>query len=158
MSRYVLSRTRLVRAYDMVVAYICLKFVFYVLSRHSIMKLAWCPLLHTPSGRTPGLQCEKAVETVFSWGLPSQISNCKTQTGCWVPRGEGLGPSGSHRVPPNPICVPSRKELGLTGTYGTRFGSYRAAGISSSLRGGSVGRGGTRCEGRRPHDSILKSH
>ena len=42
------------------------------------------------------------------------ISIVKTQTGCRVPRREGLGPTGSHRVPPNPIWVPRREELGPT--------------------------------------------
>ena len=41
-----------------------------------------------------------------------------------VPRREGLGPTRSHRVPPNPVRVPRREELG-TGSHRARFGSHR---------------------------------
>ena len=88
------------------------------------MKLAWCPLLHTPSGRTPGLQCEKAVETVFSWGLPSQISIVKPKrgVGSHVEKGwDPAGPTASHRTRFAPqvekswdLPGPTGPDLGLT--------------------------------------------
>ena len=39
------------------------------------------------------------------------ISIVKPKQGVGVPRREGLGPTGSHRVPPSPIWVPRREEL-----------------------------------------------
>ena len=36
-----------------------------------------------------------------------------------------MGPTGSHRVPPNPIWVPRREELGPTGSHRAQFGSHR---------------------------------
>ena len=67
----------------------------------------------------------KGSENCCHGASPHPNQHCKTQTGCRVPRREGLGPTGSHRAPPNPIWVPRREELGPTGSHRARFGSHR---------------------------------
>ena len=53
------------------------------------------------------------------------ISIVKPKRGVGSHVEKGWGPTGSHRVPPNPIWVPRREELGPTGSHRAQFGSHR---------------------------------